>query len=149
MHNKNLFIKAFILLTACFYMAAIQAEPSGYYRWKDAEGNTKLSDRPPGPGIKAEFIETPGSSQSRYTPPAATETKENTEQATAPEPQQMEALPNKDPERCKQAQQNMKAFEGFARIRVTDADGTQRLLTDDEKNVQIERSKKAIKENCE
>ena len=150
MKNKNIVIGLFAIILG-FSMNLSADSKSGYYRWKDKDGNLKLSDRPPEAGIKAEFIETPGSRRSRSTSDEPAEQQAATGQAqpaTPGEPVKMEVVPEKDPERCKQAQENMKAFEGFSRIRVTDADGTQRLLTEEEKQVQIERSKKAIKDNC-
>lgn len=147
--NKKMLQIITLFIAALCLISTSYAEPSGYYRWKDKEGNLKLSDRPPEAGIESEFVETPGSNKSRSTatPESGTETKVTN--STKPEqPLKMEALPEKNPARCKQAQSNMKAFEGHARIRITEADGTQRLLTEEEKQVEIERSKKAITENC-
>ncbi|WP_339668904.1 DUF4124 domain-containing protein [Dasania marina] len=149
MNNKILHLVSFFALALSF-SATLVADPSGYYRWKDSEGNLKLSDRPPEAGIKAEFVETPGSKKSRgSSEPVASSNTEQEAAATKPEqPLKMEIMPPKDPARCKQAKANMQAFEGAARIRITDADGTQRLITEEEKQVQVERAQKAIRENC-
>ena len=149
MNNKNIFICLFAI--ALGFSLNLQADSqSGYYRWKDKDGNLKLSDRPPEAGIQAEFIKTPGSKRSRASSEQAEEQQAGTQPANSPgEPVKMEVVPEKDPVRCQQAKDNMKAFEGFSRIRVTDADGTQRLLTEEEKQVQIERSQKAIREHCQ
>ncbi|MGK0440505.1 MAG: hypothetical protein ACJA0N_000300 [Pseudohongiellaceae bacterium] len=147
MNKKNLRLIG-ILFATVFTFSCVQAETSGYYRWKDQEGNLKLSDRPPAAGIEARFVETLGSRKSRYSSTTSTEVTSTPDSAQPKESLKMEILPEKDPERCKQAQENITALEGYTRIRVTDDDGTQRLLTEDEKNVQVERSKKAISDNC-
>lgn len=148
MNNKILHLISLLAITMSF-SATLWAEPSGYYRWKDSEGNLKLSDRPPEAGIKAEFIETPGSKKSRGSNPPVASSEQEAATTQPEEPLKMEILPPKDPERCKQAQANMQAFNNAARIRITDPDGTQRLITEEEKQVQVERAKKAIRENCE
>lgn len=149
MNNKNVFILAFI--TALSFSLPLQAEPSGYYRWKDAEGNLKLSDRPPGGDIKSEFITTPGSKKSRSSGGETTIQSRDTKKADEAKPdfpKEMEVLPEKDPEICQQAQGNLKALSGKTRIRIVDADGNKRFITDEERQTQLSRAKESVDIHC-
>lgn len=119
----------------------LQAGPEGHYRWVDSNGIVKYADRPP-EGIEAEFIKfsTRKTSQGNKE-----QTAEETEQAETYA--KMEALPEKDPKLCKQAQKNLKALEG-ARIRIAEPDGSKRFLTEDEKESQRDNARKFIKIHC-
>ena len=59
----------------------------------------------------------------------------------------MEVMPEKDPALCEQAKNNLKALEG-ARIRITEPDGSKRLLSEDEKEGQRANARKFIKVHC-
>ena len=155
MTNKK--IRVLCLLTLIGFNTSLHASSTGYYRWTDESGNTKLSDRPPGGDIKAEFVTTgtkrslsseqSAQGKSQPTTASTTDTKKTAEKK--PElPTQMEVLPEKDPAACKQAQANMAALSGKTRIRMTDADGTKRFINTDERDVQIARAKKSIEMNC-
>ena len=144
MNNKNRFAISLIAIFSSM-CGTLQADPSGYFRWKDAEGNLKMSDRPPKAGIEAEFVRTSGSSRT-----SNTQTDDSVKKvAETTEPKTMEIMPPKDPARCQLAKANMKAFEGYSRIRITDTDGTKRLITEEEKKVQVKRAISAIDQNCD
>jgi hypothetical protein len=121
----------------------LDASQNGHYRWTDANGTVQYADRPP-EGVEAEFIKFTGAKSPRSSEKPTT--KENI--ATKAElPPKMEVLQKKDPELCKQAQQNLKALEG-ARIRITEADGSKRFLTEEEKEYQRENARKFVDINC-
>jgi hypothetical protein len=60
----------------------------------------------------------------------------------------MEALPEKDPAKCEQAKVNLNSLKSKARIRLTSPDGTQRFITDEERNAQIKLAEENIGMHC-
>lgn len=121
----------------------VDASQNGHYRWTDANGTVQYADRPP-EGVKAEFIQFTGAKSSRSS--QAPESKQDATAKAVSTPE-MEVLQAKDPELCKQAQQNLKALEG-ARIRITEPDGSKRFLTEDEKEYQRDNARKFVEINC-
>ncbi len=131
----------------------------GFYKWTDAEGNPQHSDRPP-TGVEYIFIETSAAGQIPEEPTSspATATAGDADQTTnddkisadeaAPEGK-MEVMPAKDPKVCAQAQANLASLSGKQRIRMTDPDGSQRMLTADEIAIQKERAEKYVEMHCE
>lgn len=137
-------VTAILAITAA---SVAYCEPSGHYRWKDAQGNTHYSDRPP-EGTQSEFIK--HATGKRAKPPA----EESAEKAAAAEQdptagkRKMEVLPEKDSKLCKQARSNLEALAG-TRIRITEPDGSQRILTDEEKEEQKINARKIIDMHCD
>lgn len=133
------------LIIGCTILAAtaINAGEAGHYRWTDKNGTVKYADRPP-EGIESEFIKF---SSTKHSAPPATSTEEGGDQQVASGPQRLEALPEKDPALCKQAQNNLKALQA-ARIRITEPDGSKRVLNEEEKEEQRENARKFIKVHC-
>ncbi len=139
-------LQAFIISAGLLATTALQAEQNGIYRWTDDKGIVQYSDRPP-EGVEAVFIKT--STGKRSKPPEAKE-GEGAETATANKesgPKSLEVMPEKDPALCEQAKRNLKALDG-TRIRITEPDGTKRILTPDEKEGQRENAKKFMKIHC-
>lgn len=124
--------------------SALSLAESGHYRWTDENGTVKYSDRPP-EGIKAEFIKFSSSRPSKASEPDSTD--QQTEDSATAGPRKLEALPAKDPQLCKQAQNNLKALQA-ARIRITEPDGSKRVLNEEEKEEQRENARKFIKVHC-
>lgn len=122
-----------------------QAGPNGYYRWTDENGVVKNADIPP-EGVDATFI--------RFSVQKASKTdgtkvgKNGTGKTDQADLGDLEILPEKDPALCKQAQRNLKALEG-TRIRMTEPDGSKRLITEDEKETQRSNARKFIKLHCD
>lgn len=140
-----------VIIAAVVFSTSInlQAAPNGHYRWTDAEGTVQHSDRPP-KGVEAEFIKF-STGKSKATP---TDSTSEPEIGADGKPVKealggvnLEGLPKKDPALCKQAQHNLKALDG-ARIRMTDEDGSQRFLTEEEKESQRDNARKFIKIHC-
>lgn len=147
--NTALFITRLITIVIGLGLAAnLSAKGQGHYRWTDEKGTLQYSDRPP-KDVESEFIEfstgkrsssSKQSSESGDTP--NTEGSEKT--AAIPE---MEVMPNKDPKLCNQAKANLKALEK-SRIRMKDLDGSQRFLTEEEKEEQKDNARKFMKVYC-
>lgn len=114
--------RAFRLLCAAALLTAaptLLAAQQGYYRWHDEAGVEHFTQQPP-PGRKSEFIAT---STGKSTAVEAGETAASTE-AKAPEKDAkkpvtgpMQAVPDKDPEKCKQSQDTQATLNSHARIR--------------------------------
>ena len=123
--------------------SAIHAASNGHYRWTDSAGTVQYSDRPP-EGIDAEFIQFSGTATTKRQtnddgneePPAVAEG-----QAT------LQVIPEKNPQLCQQAQGNLKALAA-TRIRITEPDGSKRILSEDEKKQQRDNANKFIEIYC-
>ena len=129
--------------------ALSHAAVEGHYRWTDDSGKTHYSDRPPS-GVDAEFIKFSSSKKSPPQPqekatPAVSDQNNPSAEGT------LEIVPEsqKDPQLCAQAQSNLKALSGNPKVRITEADGSKRLLSDSEKEQQRERARGFIKLYCE
>lgn len=122
---------------------SVQAAKKGYWTWDDDKGNPQYSDRPP-EGVEAVFVEKNTANSAVSAPYESTARTSNGEAA---DPQTMEGLAPKDPAICEQATNNLSALKS-ARVRITEADGSQHYLTEDEKKEQRERYQKLIDFNC-
>ena len=105
---------AALLVTA----PALLAGPQGYYKWHDDAGVEHFTQQPPA-GRKSEFIAT---STGRSTAVDTGETAESAEAKAAASPTKpitgpIQAVPDKDPTKCKQAQDTQAALNSHARIR--------------------------------
>ncbi len=143
MKSCSLPLHALLLILGISASLSLQADQNGYYRWTDENGTVQSSDHPP-KGIESEFI--------KFTSPqgsSSSKNKKNTDQAQSTPKiySEMEVVIEKDPELCKQAQNNLKALES-ARIRITEPDGSKRILTADEKELQQDNARKFIKIHC-
>ena len=135
-----------------------------YYRWKDERGNLVVSDRPPQASIEYEVFST-GSNRFRRVapgegavPPETTsrpgnrfETSDGSDVDNSEDPMKtvaVEVLPEKNPEICERAKQNLRTLESAARIRVRDEQGELRYLTADEKDAQRQNALDNIEVHC-
>ncbi len=144
----NTLIKALIAAIVLSGPLMLNAETNGHYRWVDDQGNVKYSDRPPA-GVEAEFIKFAASRTSKASNQSAAENSETPSKSTptAQIPEKLEVMQAKDPKLCAQAKQNLKALDG-ARIRITEPDGSQRFLSEEEKEDQRDNARKFMDINC-
>ena len=145
--NKMTF-SGLVLLAGILLSSMATAAQEGIYRWKDQNGNLKYSDIPPA-GVEAEFIPTDVSRRGSSPEPSEAAQQATGNQAAAPLNGEMEVLPPKDPALCQQAKSNLDALANSPRVRITEPDGSQRFLTEDEKEGQRELARKSIKVHCE
>jgi len=154
------------LLSALLVLAAgvsttLHAEDS-YYRWKDERGNMVVSDRPPEASIEYEVFSTGSSRFRRVSPgegavPAETtsrpgnrfETQDKADDNGSMDTVAVEVLPEKDPEICERARQNLETLQTAARIRVRDEAGELRYLSADEIETQRQNALDNIDVHCE
>ena len=152
--------------TLVFAMSVHAAE---YYTWVDENGVTNYSERNP-QGYSAEHVTPQSRFGLRYSPPreseeqAAAETDEDTGETTPNSPRMSDADVEKhiagerariDAEiakakesNCKIGKRNLAQLEAYARIRVKDDNGQERVLTDSEKSDRVAQARQTIRENC-
>ncbi|WP_205743143.1 DUF4124 domain-containing protein [Halioglobus maricola] len=145
--------KAVIFATAIGLLAGSLAVSAGqtYYRWKDDEGNSYHSDRPPPKGTEYEVVSTKSYDIRRVegdegAVPLDTSPEPGNEFETFPKE---EVKPNKSPELCARAQQNLSTLQDGGRIRLRNDKGEFHYLSEEEKADQIARAKAVIEQNCE
>ncbi len=128
----------------------LAAPPQGYYRWRDDAGNEHFTQQPPA-GRKSEFVAV---STGRTTEVAPGETIESDtakkEQAKGPSKSigPMQAVPDKDPEKCKQAQDTQSVLNSHARIREKVGE-EYRYLTPEEIGEQKKLAQESVDVFCE
>lgn len=158
-YSTRLFLA--LLVLAAGFSTTLHAQDS-YYRWKDERGNMVVSDRPPEASIEYEVFSTGSSRFRRVSPgegavPAETtsrpgnrfQTRDNADDDASMDTVAVEVLPEKDPEICDRARQNLETLETAARIRVRDEAGELRYLTEDEIAVQRQNAQDNIDVHCE
>ena len=144
-----------VLLTVASSMpgSALSAE-TGYYKWTDKEGNPHHSDRPPPPGVEFTFVGTKSglrrhvtAEQSREAARPATPATRSPTNAEQQAGNQTAAV-EKDPALCDQAKANIDTLDSSARVRIRDADGGIRYLTEEEKDLQRHKANKLAAVHC-
>jgi hypothetical protein len=130
-------IRRLCVLALLAVSPALLAGPQGYYRWKDDKGQFQATQQPP-VDRASEFVRTstgtssqvaPGENVEGGTPPAKIPGQPD---APAKKPVGMQSVPDKDPEKCKQAQQTQTVLNSHARIREKDDKGEYRYLAPEE-----------------
>lgn len=128
---------------------ALFAAQQGYYRWKDDAGNEHFTQQPP-PGRKSEFVAV---STGKSTQVDAGETADSSTAKSQPKDNNkpigpMQAVPDKDPEKCNQAQTTAAALNSHARIREKVGDDY-RYLTPEEITEQKKLAQDSVDVYCE
>lgn len=140
------------LCAAALLLAApeLLAAPQGYYRWRDDAGAEHFTQQPPA-GRPSEFIATSTGKSTNVEAgeSAASAEAKAAEKATKKPPTgSMQAVPDKDPAKCKQAQDTQTTLASHARIREKVGDDY-RYLTEDEINEQKKLAKESVDVYCE
>ncbi len=144
------------LMCAALLLIGLGAAPSfagedGYYKWMDDKGRPHHSDRPPPPGVAYEFVPADGSMRRRVT---AEESAANPIPTTAQEQQNSEPVSEeegavvKNSVYCDQAKNNLETLDSKARVRIRDADGNIRFMTEEEKEAQRQKARDLISVHC-
>ncbi|MFT7406161.1 DUF4124 domain-containing protein [Zhongshania sp.] len=151
MKNTALTIALCSGLLVCSF--GVNADKTGYYRWSDKDGKQHFSQQPP-QGRPYEFVKTGsgatmsggGDDASVEVPYSSNDADNNNNEAP---PEKMEIIPPKDPALCAKAKANIDSLRANgARIRITNADGTSRMLNTEEIKQQGNRALEVIKLNC-
>lgn len=148
-------IRSFWILALLAISPALLAGPQGYYRWKDDKGQFQATQQPPA-DRPSEFVRTSTGTAAQTGadegPTANTPAPQSSAPAEAPKkpaPVGMQAVPDKDPEKCKQAQDTQGVLNSHARIREKDEKGEYRYLAVEEIADQKRLAEEAIEVYCE
>lgn len=130
--------------------ALMAAPPQGYYRWKDDTGNEHFTQQPP-PGRKSEFVAVSTGRSTEVAPGETIESdtakKDQTKAANKPIGG-IQGVPDKDPEKCKQAQDSQGVLNSHARIREKVGE-EYRYLTAEEIGEQKKLAQESVDVYCE
>ena len=149
MNNLASTLQWLICIVGICCSIAVSAAPYGMWRWVNEEGIPQYSDIKP-EGVDAVFIKMSRGKSSATPEP-------DTDQGTAKPSDklngtklQMEVVkePEKDPKICAQAQGNLKALSGTPKVRITEPDGSNRMLTPEEIEEQREVARGHIQTYC-
>ena len=131
--------------------STISLAGDAYYRWTDKWGNPVHSDRPPPKGTDYEVVAS-GSSLVRRVNSAEGVVPAKIEPTLSNDFELVEARPDpikKDPEICTNAQKNLTTLNTYARIRLPNADGEYRYLSEEEKEEQRDEARSLIATHCD
>ncbi len=140
-----------IILIAALAGASPAMARDKMFRWIDANGTPVLSDRPPPAGTAYTLVDplNQNSQSLRRRPEPSNESSASSLQATAtPTFAGAQVVIEKKPELCERARDNIFKLETFPRIRATDADGTVRFLTDQERAERLNTARAVEQANC-
>jgi hypothetical protein len=157
-------MKKTLPLIAC--LSLILAAPAmlgaaKFYKWTDAQGVTHYSEGPPPESSRnASEVKVPtrlpsGSPAPANAPkaaasPAKKDGKADKKEGKVSEKSEEAAAGNERyAERCKQLRTNLQTMQEHARIKVSDEKGESRVLSDEEKNNQLDDIQRQIKAYCE
>ncbi len=131
-----------IFFAFCILMGAPSANSAEQfiYKWKDKEGMVHYTERRPDPGIPFEKVRR--------------QADKNSKQNSTPEPAKNEQTQdstygNWRQENCKRAIENLDILESSSQIATTDEKGEKRMMTEEEKQANIEKMKKQRDKYCE
>lgn len=117
---------------------------ANYFKWTDENGVTHYSARKP-VGHEAEVVRISAGGRSQQ----QTEPEEASKVATdAPAPTQPAQTVQKDEERCNWGRNTLSTLRNNHRIRMQDADGQLRYLTEEEKAEQLRLAQEAVEKEC-
>jgi hypothetical protein len=150
-------IRSLWILALFAVSPALLAGPQGYYRWKDDKGQFQATQQPPADRA-SEFVRTSTGTASQA---GADEAAPANAPASAPgapgaatgdaakKPTGLQGVPNKDPEKCKQAQDAQSVLNSHARIREKDEKGEYRFLAAEEIADQKRLASESVDVYCE
>ncbi|MES2917330.1 MAG: DUF4124 domain-containing protein [Pseudomonadota bacterium] len=139
------------------------AEAAKFYKWTDEKGVTHYTIDPPPAGARSSEVriktrsysnaEEPGAAAAKGTPAtgqkAAPGKAAGVKAEAAKEQKPVPKGPEQYAEKCKNLRSNLQAMQEHAQVRVQDAGGEARVLTDDEKNSRLDATQREIKAFCE
>ena len=146
--------------------AALVSAHAQTYQWKDNNGRTVISDRPP-PGTArtkraigeappaTDFVETPASSEKKAEAPKTTAEKdlefkkrqqEAREKAEKAEKEQVAAREKQA--NCENARRNLAALESNQPVASLDEKGERQAMDTNQRNQEMERARRFMAESC-
>lgn len=125
------------------------------YQWKDENGKTIISDKPPtGNVIQQKKIDTESSSVAPATQKTAADRelefrkrqKESKESAEKTSKEQTAAAEQK--ENCDNGRRHLQVLESGERIAMRDDKGERYFMEDAQRQLEIQKTRKSIEQNC-
>ena len=150
-------VRSVTLLAILGLTPALVATAGDMYRWNDNNGNPVISDRPPPLGVPYTVIDADryGAKANVVAAPPPPNNEQAQREPSSPVGDRQSAGAvgtrieiEKHPELCDQAKDAIFQLETFARVRVTDDDGTVRFMTDEERAEQLARAREVANANC-
>lgn len=131
------------LSVALASVSAVQAKE--FYQWKDDQGTTHFSDKPP-QGVEAKKMGTKArwARSTEEQPETESDDDTDTQEQNAPA-----AQAQKDPERCESERERLRVLQDNSRIRMQNEDGSTRILTPEEVQEEIQMTRNAVDYFCE
>jgi hypothetical protein len=139
------------LLLGSILMAFSVSVPAALYKWVDENGTMQYSQEPPPSGSYQEIQAptTPPSSEQEPSP-ANSNSGPAADPATAT-PASKQDLAKQEAARelnCQLAQERLSQLENHARIRYKSADGSMRIMSEEEKQAKLLETRKMADETC-
>lgn len=154
------------LIAALTLILATLAHADGIYKWEDENGVIHYGSQPP-TKQQVEVVKKPKSDRykqwqeeqnalmAQQQMAAGANAKENPEPVQAAETEQEAQQPDTTEaelaaraQRCRSAQQRLQELETHARVREVTADGSYRVLPEEERQQRIERTRQVLQTNC-
>lgn len=152
-----------VLVLTLVVTERLRAAQQGYYTWVDEDGITNYSQENP-KNVDAELVttitrfgrrirQTPRAAE-RSSPADTSFTAGNRQSRGGQLPESKETIAIREEiarvkvANCEIGRQNLVKLESFARIRVPDGSGGERVLSEEERASRIQTNKKTISVNC-
>ena len=130
---------------ACLVLALLASSGSlfaeNYYRWQDDKGVTHYGSTPP-KGVDAVLVKTYGTSR-----PSIEQPNSNTSEPAA-DPERQRRLTEQQNRRCDEERQRLATLQQSTRVRMENADGNARYLTQEEIDSEIATTQRVIDDIC-
>lgn len=138
-------MKRSLLTSALLLALAGTASAAEYYKWVDASGVTRYAEKPPA-GVNAQRVTTYGGSA----PTNFAQGKEEMDEAKHREQVEAKAreLEAKEQEQCKKVESQLATLKERGRVRMKDAEGNERVLTEEEHAAKIIELEEYMKSMC-
>jgi hypothetical protein len=141
-----------LLISTTFLLTTAQA--AGMYKWTDEQGNVHYSQQPPR-DKQYERMKVDKAPRSASTPPASSSStgtsggSQTSGESSGSTTVEDELAKNAEirKKNCEAAKKNLQVFQVYRRVK--GEDGKIRVVTEKEREEQIQRSKEAIREFCD
>lgn len=146
-------IRKGVLLGMLLILAPLSAH-AVFYKWVDENGTTQYTQSPPPSGhYQMMSSPAPAASTSEQQPAAAPSAKQDSASAPAKtppadDPQLQAKRQQQRQQNCRLARQRLAQLEKHARIRYTAADGSVRVMGEEEKQAKLVETRKMVQEMC-
>ncbi len=143
-----------LLLGATLIVVSLSVH-AAFYKWVDANGVTQYSQSPPPSGHYQVMRSSPppgdtnpGQSPVDTSPP--TQNSATSPAAAAPPDKQQQARQQAAREQnCQLAKQRLTQLENHPRVRITAADGSVRVMSEEEKQAKLLETRKIVNDMCQ